>query len=328
MTCVCTACGYTCAKEIPALGHNLITETYETDYCKTVHAHCTRCEYSEFFGNPSSETEIEIKIISEQFDMPGVYLDVREDTEDASNKPFQHRSKLVGAFLIQLVDSETNKPVDLNGQSVTIWMQIPSSIVQEDENRENDDSYGWLMDCFIVHVFEDTTTESFWYWKRNAIPKDARTYGVRRDGEKLYFVYNVTKFSPFIIYELQDPPTLSIRNNPGTATLRYGETLTLTADAENLPNGASIVWSADSDRVTLKPSADGRTCDVTSAKNGTVTVTVKIVDADGNPVETDGQEIVDRETVQSKASFLYKLLWFFKRLFGGRMHTVQAYQKK
>ena len=98
----------------------------------------------------------------------------------------------------------------------------------------------------------------------------------------------------------------------------------LTADAENLPDGAKLVWEADSDRVVLKPSADGTTCEVTSKKNGTVTVTVKVVDADGNPIEVDDKAISDNETIRSKATFLYKLIAFFKRLFGIVVYTTQA----
>lgn len=137
-----------------------------------------------------------------------------------------------------------------------------------------------------------------------------------------YLIIEVDHFSPFVV-AVEEEPTVSIRNNPNKAMLRYGETMVLTADTKNLPEGAKIAWETDSGCVTLKPSVDGATCEVTSKKNGTATVTVKIIDAGGNPIESDEKAISDRETIQSKAGFFDCLRAFFMRLFGIVMRRTQ-----
>ena len=137
-----------------------------------------------------------------------------------------------------------------------------------------------------------------------------------------YLIIEVDHFSPFVV-AVEEDPTVSIRNNPNKAMLRYGETMVLTADTKNLPEGAKIAWETDSGCVTLKPSVDGATCEVTSKKNGTATVTVKIIDAGGNPIESDEKAISDSETIQSKAGFFDCLRAFFMRLFGIVMRRTQ-----
>ncbi|MGN0636414.1 MAG: hypothetical protein ACI4I5_09345, partial [Acutalibacteraceae bacterium] len=73
--------------------------------------------------------------------------------------------------------------------------------------------------------------------------------------------------------------------------------------------------------VELKPSEDGTTCEVISEKSGTVNITVKVVDADGNEIEGSGS---DTENIRSKAGFFQKLLAFFRLLFGIQIKTEQS----
>ena len=216
--------------------------------------------------------------------------------------------ELTDIYMIRIVDETGSTVQPKEGYAVTLWIPVPEG---KDYTK-----------CRVCHVVdaEQAKTESYkWNPRSGGLTKP---FAVSEDGK--YFIIEVTRFSPFIVFVEEDIPTVSIRNNPGTTTLRYGETLILTADVENLSDGAKLVWEADNDRVTLKPSADGTTCEVSSKKNGTVMVTVKIVDADGNSIEVDGNAISDNETIRSKATFFHKLIWFFKRLFGIYVKTTQA----
>lgn len=118
---------------------------------------------------------------------------------------------------------------------------------------------------------------------------------------------------------------ISIKNNPGSAEIKYGEILVLTAETKNLPSGAYVEWKADSDVVSLEQSADGKTCRVESVGNGTAKVMARVVDASGKPVKTlDGTEIYATQTIVSKGGFFWKIISFFKNLFKSDRTVIQS----
>ncbi|MCR5150383.1 MAG: hypothetical protein K6B52_04060, partial [Clostridiales bacterium] len=95
-----------------------------------------------------------------------------------------------------------------------------------------------------------------------------------------------------------------IRNNPGTRTIEYKQTITLYADYTALPKGYSIQWFVDEamkgtgDKIKIiNPTADFE-------------VKMRIVDSGGN------EHTSSQETVKVKHGFFDKLSSFFKRLFG------------
>ncbi|MDD6061887.1 MAG: leucine-rich repeat domain-containing protein [Oscillospiraceae bacterium] len=155
-------------------------------------------------------------------------------------------------------------------------------------------------------------------------PANTESFRAKKGNLKIengFLVIEVSHFSPFVVVVESEMPTVSIAGNPGTFTLRYNETLVLHAEAENLPDGASLLWEADKDGIVeLKPSGDGTTCEIISKKTGDVRITVKVVDADGSEIEGSGS---DTETVQSKAGFFQKLLAFFRLLFGIKVRIDQ-----
>ena len=155
-------------------------------------------------------------------------------------------------------------------------------------------------------------------------PANTESFRAKKGNLKIengFLVIEVSHFSPFVVVVESEMPTVSIAGNPGTFTLRYNETLVLHAEAESLPDGASLLWEADKDGIVeLKPSGDGTTCEVISKKTGDVRITVKVVDADGSEIEGSGS---DTETVQSKAGFFQKLLAFFRLLFGIKVRIDQ-----
>ena len=113
--------------------------------------------------------------------------------------------------------------------------------------------------------------------------------------------------------------TIFIMNNVGTKTINYGETLRLTAITTDMTEDAKIYWYVNGNKV-----GEGETFDVTLSK-GSVEVTVKLVDANGNALKNvNGEEILDSETVSVNSSFWQKIVSFFKNLFGFDRTVVQA----
>ncbi len=121
--------------------------------------------------------------------------------------------------------------------------------------------------------------------------------------------------------------TIKIKNNPVSRTINYGETLRLTAEVENLPEGASIKWFVDGSGFSVNTSADGMTCELKSTGKGTVTVSAKVVDANGNVLsDASGNEISDTQTVKSNAGIWQKIVSFFKNLFRMNRTIVQVFK--
>lgn len=112
-----------------------------------------------------------------------------------------------------------------------------------------------------------------------------------------------------IAAEARMKSTVSIKNNPGSKTINYGETLRLTATASK-PDEAIICWYIDGIK-----KGEGEKFDVTF-ESGTKTVEVKLVDVDGNVLKcVNGDEISDSESVTVKSGFFQKIISFFKNLF-------------
>lgn len=113
--------------------------------------------------------------------------------------------------------------------------------------------------------------------------------------------------------------TVSIKNNTGSKTINYGETLRLTAIVTDKPADAKIYWYIDGAK-----KGEGETFNV-SFGNGTKTVEVKLVDANGNVLKNaSGNEIKDSEKVTVNGGFFQKIISFFKNLFGFNRTVVQA----
>ena len=140
-----------------------------------------------------------------------------------------------------------------------------------------------------------------------------------------YLVFETTHFSYYAVVESADI-SMKIRQ-PSTTTVNYGETLVLHADlgGKTLPDGYKIKWFTNNDGVTIKSGNNGTTCEVTSIKNGSVTVTARIVDKNGNEVKgADGKEISASQTIESKVSIWLRIVSFFKNLFGSNRIIAQT----
>ena len=106
-------------------------------------------------------------------------------------------------------------------------------------------------------------------------------------------------------------PAMNVEiRNPSQTEISYGDSIILHVDAENLPEGATIKWTADNGNFTYTASADGTTCTVSPSASGDTTFTATVYDKDGNEIGSDTQ------TMTAKAGFFQKLIAFFKKLFG------------
>ena len=112
--------------------------------------------------------------------------------------------------------------------------------------------------------------------------------------------------------------TLSIKNNMGSKTINYGETLKLSVNVTNKPTNAKICWYVDGVK-----RAEGEVFDI-GFENGSKIVTVKLVDSNGVVYEdANGNEISDSQTVTVNGGFFQKIISFFKNLFGMNRTVVQ-----
>ncbi len=111
--------------------------------------------------------------------------------------------------------------------------------------------------------------------------------------------------------EVRNSYEISIKNNPGSKTISYGEKLRLTATVANAPEGAKVYWYVDGVK-----KGEGETFEVSPGEKS-VKVTVKLVDSNGETiVNYNGEEASDEQTVNVNSGFFQKLASFFKNLFG------------
>lgn len=130
-----------------------------------------------------------------------------------------------------------------------------------------------------------------------------------------------TKYNEHIAYEqAKKNIRVSIKNKPDTKTIKYGETLRLTAvTSAALPEGTKICWYVDGNK-----AAEGETFEI-KFNSGTKTVTVKITDSKDNALkDANGKEISDSQNVKVDSSFWQKIVSFFKNLFGMNRTVIQA----
>ncbi len=112
--------------------------------------------------------------------------------------------------------------------------------------------------------------------------------------------------------------TIKIKNNSGSKTINYGETLKLTAAVTDKPANSKIYWYIDGEQ-----KGEGEIFDV-KFESGTKIITVKLVDENGVVYQNaNDEEISESENATVKAGFFQKLISFFKNLFRMNRTVVQ-----
>lgn len=99
---------------------------------------------------------------------------------------------------------------------------------------------------------------------------------------------------------------VEINNNPGTLKINYQEGVKLTATVISPIDDCNIQWYVNDSFYCA-----GDTFECKHIKSD-IKVTAKLVDINGNPIIKDGKEISAEETVKVNASFIQKIIAFFK----------------
>ena len=116
--------------------------------------------------------------------------------------------------------------------------------------------------------------------------------------------------------------SLKIRNNNGNKTINYGETLRLTAEITNQPANTAVWWYVDGIK-----KGEGLVFEV-SPVSGSVEVTAKLVDSNGNAVKNkNNSDISDSQKVSVNSGFFRIVISFFKNLFGMNRTVIQTLMK-
>ena len=133
----------------------------------------------------------------------------------------------------------------------------------------------------------------------------------------LYAVWQKNAVEPTPPAEL---PEIKI-NRTSTTTINYGETLVLTLEEMDIPEGYAVEWFVDGTGFSTKINDEGTEWRATSIANGSMTITAKLVDKNGEAVtDANGEELGDSIAITSKAGFWQKIVSFFKDLF--RMNRI------
>lgn len=90
-------------------------------------------------------------------------------------------------------------------------------------------------------------------------------------------------------------PGVEVYDGAANITIGYGETKTVYAEGFALSEGAYLKWTANDDRIKLNQSADGSSCEVTKTKCETASLTVSVVDSNGNPINDKNGEPITAE---------------------------------
>ncbi len=153
--------------------------------------------------------------------------------------------------------------------------------------------------------------------------------------ENGYIVFNTDSFSDFIIADGNIEifsPEISIKNNPQTRTINYGDILHIKAEMNNVPNGAKIKWLVSNDASGVNcyiDENDNSSCYIKATGRGSCIVYALLVDSEGNSIlDSTGNEIYDSQTIKVNSGIFQIIISFFKNLFGLNRTVVQTVLKR
>ena len=138
-------------------------------------------------------------------------------------------------------------------------------------------------------------------------------------GDNITLTANTTLYAVWLKNTVVPTPVElpEIKINNTTTAINFGDTLVLTLEKIEIPEGYAVAWFVDGTGISTSVSENGLECRVTSIANGNPTIYAKLTDESGEVIINDnGEAIFDEITIISKAGFFQKLISFFKNLFG------------
>ncbi|MBQ8762792.1 MAG: leucine-rich repeat protein, partial [Clostridia bacterium] len=225
---------------------------------------------------------------------------VREGYNDSGTSVFNYTVRTKAYTVTWVVDGEETKQSVSRGNAI----EAPA-----DPKKSGYKFMGWTPEVPDVMPGNDLTFTAVF----------EKAYICPECGEE---IFGDAAIDAHIVAEARMKATVKIKNNSGSKTINYGETLRLTATATDKPADVKICWYIDGVK-----KGEGETFDV-SFENGTKTVEVKLTDSKGNVLkDSKGNEISDSEKVTVNGGFFQKIISFFKNLFGMNRTVVQVFFK-
>ena len=151
----------------------------------------------------------------------------------------------------------------------------------------------------VTYKVADSDSTIFEYIPRN---KGELMMLVYKDGDKV-------KQSKAVLAENVE---FKIRE-PSTKTLNYGQTLVLTTESKNMPQGSYTEWVIPNKLAVIKNDWIPITADKTCEE---LVIAIASTADDETIVNAEGDHAIDYITIECKSNFFLKLIAFFKKLFG------------
>ena len=295
-----------------------------TDECREVFVEFSP-EESGVYAFKSFDTQDKLDTTGVLYDINGTELVSDDDNGDGNNFMFYYTvyagetyyikvsafNSAEGTFGLEIVPAyyvtynANGGQIILGGSGIEEVPDLSTTIPYIEVVREGYTFAGWS---------EDRTSQ----------------YAMYTEGDELYLDSNITLYA---VWEKNDSPLnpepdndldlpgfLTIRT-PSVTTIKYGDSIVLHADLENVPlTGLKVTWEASNDNFEIvSVSEDGSECVITPKKSGntTFTATVKI----GTLAFS-----TDTQVMTSKAGFFQKIIAFFKRLFGITKTIPEAFK--
>lgn len=161
----------------------------------------------------------------------------------------------------------------------------------------------------ITFVVDENTKYEYLleYGEKISLPEDPQKEGYIFKGwtEGVSDTIPACDLTVFAIFEKQGNPSVEIKNYVETRTVCYKTTIIFTAETNDLPDDAAVVWYENGELV----ESGNRVAKLRATKD--FTIQAKVIDNDGNVIAES-----DVENVKVKHTFIAKLIAFFKMLFG------------
>ena len=291
-------------KIIPVLGHNIVIDkAYDatcTETGRTKGQHCSRCDAM------TVEQEIIPKLGHD------IIIDkaVKSTCTKTGLAEGQHCSRCDAMTVEQAVVPELGHNIIID-KAVKATCTEPGLAEGQHCSRCDDATVKQEIIPVEPHNYNNTKYDSANHWKEcvcgSVIEKQNHSFVGK----------NICECG----FERRVNATIAIKNNSGSKTINYGETLKLTAVVTNMPSNAKIYWFVNGTK-----AGEGEFFNV-NFDGGMRFVSVKLVDENGVVYQNlNGEEISDDETVVVNDGLFQKIASFFKNLFGINRIVVQAFK--